>query len=481
MKIVVRVEDLNYITLPQEQRIWIMLAMGSLKQAQHPQELNLRLESTLQDLPLWRIQISLERPVNELTKVFEQQPLLPGVILTKNNCYQGMMSRTKFFEHMSRPYSFGLFSKRPIEHLYNFLRPQVFVIMGNTPIVEATQKALERPPQLVYEPIIVTTESGNYGLIDFQKLLLANSQIHALTLAQLKYVEEQSRVAKAGFQDLQQNYTRLLQNDKMAALGQLVAGIAHEINNPVNFITGNISHAKNYTQKLLSLIQLYQQYYPETVAEIQSVIDELDLEFVITDFPHLLNSMQIGCDRIQQIVHSLRNFSRLDEADRKTVDIHQGIESTLIILESRLQKKHKPRQNITVIKEYGNLPLVECYPGLLNQVFMNILNNAIDALEEAIVKHKKNQPPVIKISTQLIGGNWIEIHISDNGIGVPENAKKQLFDPFFTTKPVGKGTGLGLSISYQIVVEKHGGQLNCVSTFGEGTEFIIKIPVVKGQ
>lgn len=458
-----------------------MLAMGSLKQPQHPQELNLRLESTLEDLPLWRIQISLERPVNELTKLFEQEPLLPGVILTQDNCYQGMMSRAKFFEHMSRPYSFGLFSKRPIQHLYNFLRPQLLIMMGNTPIVEATQRALERPPQLVYEPIIVTTTSGNYGLIDCQKLLLANSQIHALTLARLQYVEEQSRVAKAGFQDLQQNYIRLLQNDKMAALGQLVAGIAHEINNPVNFITGNIAHAKEYTQKLLNLIQLYQQDSPQTVTEIQTVIDEMDLEFVITDFPHLLNSMEVGCDRIEQIVRALRNFSHLDEADLKKVDIHQGIDSTLIILESRLQRKHKPSQNITVIKEYGNLPLVECYPGLLNQALMNILTNAIDALEEAIVNHKKTQPPVIKITTQLIGGNWIEIHITDNGIGVPENVKKQLFDPFFTTKPVGKGTGLGLSISYQIVAEKHGGQINFVSNFGEGTEFIIKIPVAKGQ
>jgi signal transduction histidine kinase len=458
-----------------------MLAMGSLKQAQHPQELNLRLESTLKDLPLWRIQISLERPVNELTKLFEQEPLLPGVILTKNDCYQGMMSRTKFFEHMSRPYSFGLFSKRPMEHLYSFLRPQLLIMMGNTPIVEATQRALERPPQLVYEPIIVTTESGNYGLIDFQELLLANSQIHALTLARLQYVEEQSRVAKAGFDDLQQNYSRLLQNDKMAALGQLVAGIAHEINNPVNFITGNLSHAKEYTQKLLYLIQLYRKYYPQTLAEIQTVIDEMDLEFVIKDFPDMLNSMQVGCDRIDQIVRALRNFSHLDEADLKKVNIHQGIDSTLLILESRLQRKHKPSQNITVIKEYGNLPLVECYPGLLNQALMNILTNAIDAVEEAIVKHKKNQPPVIKISTQLIGGNWIEIHITDNGIGVTENAKKQLFDPFFTTKTVGKGTGLGLSISYQIIVEKHGGQLNCVSTFSKGTEFIIKIPVAKGE
>ncbi|MEA5581737.1 ATP-binding protein [Nodularia harveyana UHCC-0300] len=455
-----------------------MLAMRRMTNAK---ELNLRLESTLQELPLWKIQISIERPVRELAKLFEKEPLLPGVVLTKNNSYEGMISRPKFFEHMSRPYSFGLFSKRPVQNLYNFLRPELFVLMENTLIVDATHKALERSPELVYEPVIVATESGNYGLIDFHQLLLANSQIHALTLSQLKYVEEQSRIAKAGFHDLQHNYSRLLQNDKMAALGQLVAGVAHEINNPVNFITGNLVYAKDYSEKLLNLISLYQKSYPEPVTEIQTEADKIELDFLNTDFPHLLNSMQMGCDRIQQIVLSLKNFSRLDEADKKIVDIHQGIDSTLLILESRLFKKHKPVENITILKEYGNIPLVECYPGLLNQVFMNILNNAIDALEELILQRKITYDPVIKISTQLIGGNWIEIHITDNGTGIPENVKNQLFDPFFTTKPVGKGTGLGLSISYQIVVERHGGQLNCVSTFGEGTEFIIKIPVAKSK
>ncbi|MDB9376205.1 ATP-binding protein [Nodularia sphaerocarpa] len=452
-----------------------MLATRSITNAN---ELNLRLESTLQELPLWKIQIELERPVNELTKLFEQQPLLPGIILTKNNSYQGMMSRTIFFEHMSRPFSFGLFSKRPIQHLYKFLRPEIFILVGNIPIVKATQTALERSPKLVYEPIIVATESGDHGLLDFHQLLLANTEIHTLTQTQLQRVEEQSKVAKAGFDDLQHNYSRLLQNDKMAALGQLVAGVAHEINNPVNFISGNLVYAKDYSQKLLHLISLYQQYYPHPVAEIQTKINQIELEFLTADLPNLLNSMDIGCDRIEQIVRSLKNFSRLDEADKKTVDIHEGMDSTLLILQSRL-KKPKTIENITLIKSYGTLPLVECYPGLLNQVFMNILNNAIDALEESIVNGKKNDPPTIEICTQVIGGNWIEIHITDNGTGIPDNFKQRLFDPFFTTKPVGKGTGLGLSISYQIVVEKHGGQLNCVSTQGQGTEFIIKIPVAK--
>ncbi|MEA5515083.1 ATP-binding protein [Nodularia sp. UHCC 0506] len=452
-----------------------MLAMHSMTNAN---ELNLRLESTLQELPLWKIQIELTRPVNELTKIFEQEPLLPGVIVTNNNSYAGMMSRPKFFEHMSRPFSFGLFSKRPIQHLYKFLHPELFVLMGNIPIVEAIQTALERSPRLVYEPIIVTDDSGSHGLLDFHQLLLANSRIHALTLSQLQRVEEQSRIAKAGFHDLQHNYTRLLQNDKMAALGQLVAGVAHEINNPVNFISGNLVHAIDYSHKLFHLISLYRQYYPHPMAEIQGEINQMDLDFLIADLPKLLKSMEIGCDRITEIVRSLKNFSRLDEADKKTVDIHEGIDSTLLILQSRF-KNHKSGANITLVKEYGKLPVVECYPGLLNQAFMNILNNAIDAVEESRGNGKKTKNPVIKICTQVIGGNWIEIHITDNGSGIPEKIKNRLFDPFFTTKPVGQGTGLGLSISYKIIVEKHGGQINCVSTVGEGTDFIIKIPIVK--
>ncbi|WP_414590481.1 sensor histidine kinase [Anabaena sp. CCY 9614] len=450
-----------------------MLATHSMSYAN---ELNLRLESTLQELPLWKVQIELDHPVTELTKLFEQEPLLPGIILTRNNCYMGIISRHKFFEHMSRPYSLELFSHRSIQHLHNFLQPAVLILFEDISIVEANQRGLERSPQLVYEPIVVANELGQHGIVDFHQLLLANSQIHALTLAQLQRVEEQSQVARAGFQDLQHNYTRLLQNEKMAALGQLVAGIAHEINNPVNFIAGNLVHAISYSQDLLNLISLYRQYYPHPVAEIQNVSEIIELEFLTTDLPHLLNSMQMGCDRIAQIVRSLRNFSRLDEAEKKKVDIHEGIDSTLLILQSRLQN-HQTGESITLIKEYGNIPLVECYPGLLNQVFMNIVSNAIDAVEETVLDGKKRHDLQIQIRTQIISRNWIGIYITDNGSGIPDHVKKRLFDPFFTTKPVGKGTGLGLSISYQIIVEKHGGQLHCISNYEQGTEFIIKIPV----
>ncbi|MBD2494629.1 ATP-binding protein [Nostoc sp. FACHB-280] len=451
-----------------------MLAIHSMT---NTNELNLRLESTLQEVPMWEVQLELDCPGDELIRLFSQEPLLPGIILTKNQAFMGMLSRQKFFENMSRPYSFGLFSRRPIENLYNFLQPDLLVLSGKLSVVAATEKALQRSINLVYEPILVLTDTGKYGLIDFHQLLLAYSQIYALTLNHLQFVEEQSQVAKAGFQDLQNNYTRLLQSEKMAALGQLVAGIAHEINNPVNFIAGNIVHAINYTQHLLELISLYQQYYPAPEKTIQNTISKIDLDYVTVDFPNLLASMKLGCDRIQQIVQSLRNFSRLDEAEKKIVDIHEGIDSTLLILHSRI-KEEINGEHINVIKEYGDIPAIECYPGLLNQVFLKILTNAIDALQASQPQNSGVlTKPIIKIGTEFTDENHINIRIIDNGIGIPEEIQKYLFNPFFTTKPVGKGTGLGLSISYQIVVEKHGGQLQCLSNVGKGTEFIIQVPV----
>ncbi|MCF4965956.1 sensor histidine kinase [Nostoc sp. CMAA1605] len=450
-----------------------MLAIHSMNDAS---KTSLQLDSTLQELPIWEIQIELNLPGNTLIKAFEAETLLPGIILTKNQYFVGMISRQRFFEHMSRPYSFGLFSMRPIETLYNFLQPEVCIFDQDMTIVEATQAALQRSPALVYEPIIIRTQSGKYGIIDFHQLLLANSQIHTLTLTQLQRVEEQSELAKAGFRDLKKNYSRLLQNEKMASLGQLVAGIAHEINNPVNFIAGNLVHALEYIDDLRDLINLYRQYYPQPVEEIANAIAQNEFEFMMNDLPQLLTSMKTGCGRIDQIVRSLRNFSRLDESDKKTVDLHEGIDSVLLILQSRL-KPHHHHPGIRIIKEYGNLPPVDCYPGLLNQVFMNLIANAIDALEESMSNSPESlTQPQIQIRTESMNNQQIMIRIADNGPGIPEDVKTRLFDPFFTTKPVGKGTGLGLSICHQIIVEKHQGQIYCVSTVGRGAEFIIHIP-----
>lgn len=272
--------------------------------------------------------------------------------------------------------------------------------------------------------------------------------------------------------ELKATQSQLIQSEKMSSLGQMVAGVAHEINNPVNFIHGNVTPATDYAQDLLGLLELYQQHYPNPPEEIQEEIETIELEFLKEDFIKMLNSMKQGTQRIREIVLSLRNFSRLDEAQFKAVDIHEGIDSTLMILQNRL--KAKPNfPEIEIVKEYSSLPPVDCFPSQLNQVLMNILVNAIDALES----QKSLSTPQIQIHTKLLDNNRVAIHLADNGSGIPPEIQSKLFDPFFTTKEVGKGTGLGLSISYQIVVNKHGGNLSCKSIPGEGTEFILEIPV----
>ena len=287
---------------------------------------------------------------------------------------------------------------------------------------------------------------------------------------------------KALADNLKQAQIQLVQTEKMSSLGHLVAGIAHEINNPVNFIYGNLDPATEYTQDLIDLVELYQQEYPQPSPLLAEKIKEIDLEYLLDDLPKIISSMRLGAERIRQLVLSLRNFSRLDEAEVKAVDLHEGIESTLLILHHRLKAKPE-RTGIEIIKTYGKLPKIECYAAQINQVFMNILSNAVDALESV-----QNQPdalflPTITIQTALIQksehqpNNWAMISIQDNAGGMPPEVQTKIFDPFFTTKPVGKGTGLGLSISYQIVVDKHGGILECYSQPGEGTEFRILIPV----
>ncbi|MEH2358898.1 GAF domain-containing sensor histidine kinase [Nostoc sp.] len=299
----------------------------------------------------------------------------------------------------------------------------------------------------------------------------------------LEQTKRQTLELTQALQELKQTQTRLIQGEKMAGLGQLLAGVAHEINNPISFISGNLIHLNEYTQELLNVVELYRQN-SSLLPTVQQQIDKTDLDFLIEDLPKTLESMKVGTERICEIVLSLRNFSRTDEVELKPVDIHEGLDSTLLILGHRLKNNNK-RPAIEIVKEYGSLPLLECYPAQLNQVFMNLLSNSIDALEEKLKAIQENYlklsqrcpiiPLNIWISTQAVN-NQIVIRIADNGLGISEEVRSHIFDPFFTTKGIGKGTGLGLSISYQIVVEKHHGQIKCSSKPGEGTEFLIEIP-----
>jgi signal transduction histidine kinase len=340
------------------------------------------------------------------------------------------------------------------------------------------------------------------GAVDYitkpfqQEEALARIKLHLKLSDLTEKLEEKNalleqKVTEVGkaYSNLQQAQAQLVQTEKMSSLGQLVAGVAHEINNPVNFIYGNLNPAAEYTRDLLNLVQLYQQHYPQPLPAIQTEATAIDLDFLKEDLPRLLSSMKLGADRIKTIVSALQNFSRMDEAEVKAVNLHDGIDSTLMILQSRL-KETAGHSGIRVTKEYGDLPLIQCYAGQLNQVFMNILSNAIDALDDynqqRSLEEQQQSPAEITIQTKLIGdylngesaSPCVQIRIADNGPGMTEQVRQRLFEPFFTTKPVGKGTGLGLAISYQVVVDKHGGNLSCLSTLGEGTAFLIELGVV---
>lgn len=353
------------------------------------------------------------------------------------------------------------------------------VMDTDTPVMHLIEHRLQADGKQVWIDVnkipIHDTEGRVIGVLGTIEDISDRKQAEIALQHSEAQLRQQAQQLEQALQQLQSTQAQLIQTEKMSSLGQLVAGIAHEINNPVNFINGNITPASQYAEDLLRLIELYQQHYPDPHPDITAEADAIELEFLRLDLPKLLASMKVGTERIKQIVLSLRNFSRMDEADMKVVNIHDGIESTLLILQHRFKDTDG---QIQVVKEYGSLPNVECYAGQLNQVFMNVIANAIDALEER--QHYSAELPQcpgrITIRTECLGDRVV-IRIQDNGPGIPAAVQQQLFDPFFTTKPVGQGTGLGLSISYQIVVGKHQGILKCISAPGQGSEFWIEVPI----
>lgn len=427
---------------------------------------NISLESTLLDLPLYTCQIELTQQAKEVAQAFEGNSMLPGVILTDRGNFVGIISRRQFFEKINRRYGLEMFFKRPIEVLYRFSKQDLLVVPGSKLIVEAAQESLYRSAELVYEPVVVEIAPQIYKLLDVHQLMVAQSRIHQLTNKLLQ----------------KQTQAKLIQTEKMASLGRIVAEVAHEIRNPLNCIWGNLTFLLSYFEHLLQLMSVYEEEYSEPCPRIDSFKEEIEFDFLQEDLPVTLEGMELGASQLLKIVNGLHHFSHMDETKPVETDIHECVEMTLLILKNRF------KNSIEVVKNYGELPLVSGYSGQLSQVFLNLLVNALDALTEYAADREiktqclDNWQPQIEITTKVVeteDGTRAAIWIADNGPGIPPENHQHIFDTFFTTKPAGKGSGMGLAICHQIVTEKHGGKLSLRSQPGKNTEFEILLPIVR--
>lgn len=521
---------------------------------------NLSVESTVGDLLLHHISLPLTAMGKEVMALFTEDPVLPGIILLENDKFVGMISRQRFLTQMSRPYSLELFLERPLHILYPFIRNAPLVLSSDVPIVEAAQRSLQRPTHLLYEPIVVETSDQQRSILDIHQLLIAQAEIHRLTTQMLH----------------EKTQAHLTQSEKMSSLGRMIAGVSHEIKNPVNCISGNFEFLNRYIHDLLSLLKTYREFYqatsaigledlsqhrpnvssdptstevspaasssfqvahsdftfiladdvdgveaieaaqPKQSSDLQSqreaiaqLEENIELDFLLTDLPKLMQSVSLAAERMVEIVSSLRNFSRMDQEQPQLIDIHKYLDGTLLILNNRL------KVGIDLIRDYEDVPLIQCYPGQISQVFMNLISNSVDALLDKQKQHKSRPihfhssmsvgaapdglapmlnpllespshddfwQPCIRISTHYLqhsDQDYLQIKIWDNGDGMPQDVRERVFDAFFTTKSIDQGTGLGLAISHQIVTQKHGGHINVTSSPEEGTEFEILLPYIQ--
>ena len=432
---------------------------------------DLDLESVIQELPIYSFQVEISCHGPEVAEFLEKYPLLPGIILLEQERFVGMISRRRLLEFLIRPRGQELFTQETLGVLYSYARTAILLLPGTTPILSALQHTLRRSPEFLAEPIVVQTAANTYKLLDIHDLNVAAWQIQGIE-TQVRYERSQAQ---------------MIQNDKMARLGRLVDGVAHEILDPLGFIWGNLTYISNYSQDLLNLISEYEKESPHTSPEINHLKQEIEFNFLEEDLSKSLTSIRTGAERLKKIVTGLQNFCHIDEVHPKPVDLHTCIDSNIRLINSQL------RGEIEIIKNYCKLPPIYCFMGQLNQVIMNILSQAVDTLINESVRQKIKQEytiiptkPRIEITTKIVSleptqtdapdSRWISICIVDNGPGMSQELQQQIIESFSVEKWADKETSL--TMSYRIIAARHGGKLNLRSQLGIGTEFEILLPLV---
>lgn len=433
---------------------------------------DLSLDSTLQELSLYTFEVQTSCTGACVAQVFEKYPLVPGVILLEDDNYIGMLSRRQLLEFLIRPFGKEMFFEQPLSILYSYARTGVLLLSETTSILTAMQLALRRSPELLSEPIVVKSYEGAYCLLDISELNIASWQIRGIE-TQVRYERSQAQI---------------IQNDKMASLGRLVDGVAHEILDPVNFIWGNLTHVSNYTQDLLKLIAAYNRELPNPSEHIAHLMQDIEFDFLEQDLNKSLTSIRTGAERLKKLVTSLQNFCHIDAVYPKPADIHTCLENVILLINSRVKGE------IKIIRNYGSLPPVYCFLGQLNQVFMNILSRSVDSLLDEAIRQQYNkldstcneEKPQIEIITEIISlppttssavdSRWVSVRIADNGKAISEETQQQIIESFSVEKRADKETTL--AASYRIITARHGGKFKIHSQPGVGTEFEILLPLV---